>query len=126
MLIEYLEMGKSNTTEADVKSPLTLEANLQLEGIGLSLIDDQACKDILYLRLLSTPPLWEGTSLGGTRYKTLPQNQILALEKGYVNYVTGKCTDRPVKLEGGIMVNSPGPCACPGSGPLSLIPLDLI
>ena len=110
LILEYLAIGKSKMLEStkhqqkdDDCCPVTFELNLQFEGVGISFVDDQNCHDVLYLRLESTMPMWEG-SVKGNKFKNLPPDQMIALEKGYVNFVSGKNRSRPVTLEGGIKV----------------------
>ncbi|XP_067143145.1 intermembrane lipid transfer protein Vps13 isoform X2 [Centruroides vittatus] len=86
-----------------------LEVVISLQGVGLSLIDNTAQTDILYLCISSSGILWEAKKLKGSRYKALSIKECNSIEQAYQRYQMEKKIGKKPKprwhLEGKLEVD---------------------
>ncbi|KAI5632186.1 SHR-binding domain of vacuolar-sorting associated protein 13 domain-containing protein [Phthorimaea operculella] len=73
------------------------EMVLSMQGMGLSLVDDQKMQEIIYISMSNSGIIWEGCKLGARRYKKLEESKAMQLEEAYQRYLNLKMvSDDPV------------------------------
>ncbi|KAK6631306.1 hypothetical protein RUM44_005832 [Polyplax serrata] len=63
-----------------------IEVICEIQGIGVSLVNNINCTEILYMGLISSGITWEIKKVGKTRYKRMKQDDIDKMEEAYNRY----------------------------------------
>ncbi|KAK9871302.1 hypothetical protein WA026_011571 [Henosepilachna vigintioctopunctata] len=63
------------------------ELTVSLHGLGLSLIDNVAKKDVMYMGITSSGVIWETCKLNSNRFKHMSQKDSALLEAAYQDYL---------------------------------------
>ncbi|ODN02737.1 Vacuolar protein sorting-associated protein 13A [Orchesella cincta] len=88
----------------------TAEYTVTLHGLGLSLVDNENLKEVMYMRIASSDIVWEQCKDGKRkRYKPLQIDDSKAVEAAYQNYLNHKAISKTVKsliqLDSGLEVD---------------------
>ncbi|CAL8090191.1 unnamed protein product [Orchesella dallaii] len=81
-----------------------------LHGLGLSLVDNENLKEVMYMRIASSDIVWEQCKDGKRkRFKALQVDDSKAIEAAYQNYLNHKAISKTVKsliqLDSGLEVD---------------------
>lgn len=74
------------------------EYTVMLHGLGLSLVDNENLKEVMYMRIASSDIVWEQCKDGKRkRFKPLSIDDSKAVEAAYQNYLNHKAISKTVK-----------------------------
>ncbi|GBM38371.1 Vacuolar protein sorting-associated protein 13 [Araneus ventricosus] len=95
--------------EAGELERIEQEITVSLQGVGISLVNNDTKAEILYMGLTSTGVIWEGRKKKSKRYKPLSVKELEIIEVAYQRYhnevKVGKKTKPIVQLDGRIEVD---------------------
>ncbi|GFY45163.1 vacuolar protein sorting-associated protein 13 [Trichonephila inaurata madagascariensis] len=95
--------------EAGELERIEQEVTVSLQGVGVSLVNNDTKAEILYMGMTSTGVIWESRKKKSKRYKTLSVKELEIIEAAYQKYhneiKVGKKTKPVVQLDGKIEVD---------------------
>ncbi|XP_055946551.1 intermembrane lipid transfer protein Vps13-like isoform X4 [Argiope bruennichi] len=85
------------------------EITVSLQGVGISLVNNDTKAEIMYMGMTSTGVIWEGRKKKSKRYKPLSVKEVEIIEIAYQRYhnevKVGKRTKPIVQLEGRLEID---------------------
>ncbi|XP_053604237.1 intermembrane lipid transfer protein Vps13 isoform X1 [Plodia interpunctella] len=80
---QLLAYGAHTIGEAELVS---MEIDLSIQGMGLSLVNDDELHEVVYISISNSGIIWEQCKIGSRRYKKVDGPKLIQLEEAYQKY----------------------------------------
>lgn len=90
LLITEVESIAKRTESSAALQTITRSIDLHIHGIGLSVVNNEAALDILYLGITSSGVVWESRKPNKKRFKEMTMHDSDLIEAEYQRYLVHK------------------------------------